>query len=240
LPYGLYIATGVVNNDQVILALRRESHKEDSMKDIVNGADFQADLDNKITQPQMATLMKLAFLSQDEDILKTSLVARLNVTQGIARTSQMLQRSDDFLGETYGQRFIRTIDPIGPAGTESSMKVTKHGKTLKNGRKQYSAMIPHRNPLFSAIAWEGVVEIYRISVLGEPFSNHLYNKNFGTRPVFHSTTNYEKAMDSTILGRVWKDFHGAAGVVVSKAAHQWRRQGQQELYDAEVPGGGYC
>jgi hypothetical protein len=235
LPYGLYIALGVVNNDQVIVALRRGSHKEDSIKDIVNGADLQADLDNKITEPQMATLMKLAFLSQDEDILTTSLIARLNVTQGIARTSQMLQRSDDFLAETYGQRFIRTIDPIGPAGTEASMKVTKRGKTLKNGRKQYSAMIPHRNPLFSAIAWEGVVEMYRMSCLGEPFANHLYHKNFGKRPVFRSTTNYEKAMDSTTLGKVWKNFYEEADVVVSKVTHQKRRQGQQELYDAGVP-----
>jgi hypothetical protein len=234
LPHGFLVPTGTVNNDQAILALRRECHKEDSMKDIVNGADLQADLDNKITQPQMATLMKLPFLSQDEGILRTSLIARLNVTQGIARTSQMLQRSDDFLGETYGQRFIRTIEPIGPAGTEASMKVTKHGKTLNNGRKQYSAMIPHRNPLFSAIAWEGVVELYRISVLGEPFANHLYHKNFGTRPVFRSTTNYNKHMDSSTMGKVWKNFHDAAGVVTSKVTHQWRRQGQQEMDDDQV------
>jgi hypothetical protein len=36
LPYGLYIAIGVVSNNPEILALRRDCHKEDIIKDIVN------------------------------------------------------------------------------------------------------------------------------------------------------------------------------------------------------------
>ena len=85
--------------------------------------------------------------------------------------------------------FARRTEKVGAAGMPLLCNVTDGGKTNKNGRVSYSAVLPHRNPLFCCIFAKGAMLVWRLRVMGAPFPDLLSPEDIFKRPTLRQGYN---------------------------------------------------
>ena len=82
-------------------------------------------------------------------------------------------RHDDLRSEVFAHMFVRQAAKIGANGMLMLCNVTDGSKTNNNGRVSYSAVLPHRNPLFCVMFAKAAALLWRFRVMSVPFPNLL-------------------------------------------------------------------
>jgi len=227
---------GAVVGDSVIKAIRQKHMKAKAEKDIVEGVDIQAELDLRISPNQQMQLMYNVFNPEPgTEAAKLDELTRLQFGASYRRGNATGERGDEMRALTSNMCFLRNVAVIGPGGgTSTDMSVTNKGKSNTVGRKNYTAMAAHVNPLFDAVGMEGLCTLYRHSFLNEPFPNHLNWQDYGKRPLYREVRNHLCPMDKNTMYKSWCAMFDTARFYSDKVVHQPRRQMQQEMDDGGI------
>jgi len=227
---------GAIKADLVIKSVRDRHQTYRAQRDLDEGLDLQAELDLRISPKDMIGLIHLVFKpTPGSKVAKLEELSRLQTGSQIRQSMATMQRGDDIRGLMVCMNFVRTMYTVGPGGgSECDYTITKKGKTNVVGKKEYTAMAAHVNPLLDPAGFQGLCFLYRHSFMNEPFPNHLDWRDFARRPLYRQARCYQKPMDGHTMYTLWKTFYNQQGILSDKVTHQGRRQGQQEMDDHGV------
>ena len=194
--------------------------------------DFQQDVDNTLSPETIRQLILCVF--DEVKLEKETVLTCVQFGASFNQTMADLRRGDEHYKQNIVQRFTREIKSIGPVtGTTCSVIVTNEAKHNQDGRLEYTATAPHLDPLRDTCAMHGLLWIVRFHCMNEDFPDFLdYEKLFKV-PTYRKK-NAVGHLEGSDFHAQWKKFFDACGTNVSKVTHQPRKQGQMELYDANV------
>ena len=226
----LPVVKGSVGNIHRVKMVKKKREKARATFDLEHGVDIQALLNVKMSHDQMERFIFCGFCPrQGGKVAKISPVMRLQIVAAMRHLQQTMKRKDDIKSVVGGMMFTKVMKGLGPGhGTLCDYFVTNAGKNNQVGKKEFTAVGPHNNPLFDAAALLGVCLLFRFVILHEPFPDHLNWRDFSLRPLLRSVKSHLKAAGSSTIDKAWSKMHEECGVVSDKVGHLPRRQSMQE------------
>ena len=145
---------GVIERKDEIFTNARQCHME-------HMTDLQAAVESDLGPVKMAEMVRVCL---NVDVPGTSPLFCMQILFELRATHQQAARHDDLRGERFAHMFARCAEKVGPRGMPMLCNVTNGGKTNNNGRVMYSAVLPHRNPLFCSMFAKGALLLWRFLV----------------------------------------------------------------------------
>ena len=215
---------GVKERKDEIYTDKRESH-------MAAMVDLQAEVESDVGFDGM---MRMAMRCLNVDIPNTSALFCMQTFFELRATHQQGARHDDLREEVFAHIFSRQSPKLGVNGMTLLANVTDGGKTNKNGRVSYSALISHRNPILSAIFAKAALFLWRFLIMGVPFPELLDPKDIFRRPTLRQGYDDFGHVSYDSSYTIMKRLYESEKIVVTKCLHQGRGECQRELDDDGV------
>jgi hypothetical protein len=183
-------------------------------------------------------LIMSAFVAVTPQLDRIKRMHPLNRVQFAAmfvKAIRLMARGDDIRRQLFCHNFLRTMDTLGPFGTEVNFCLRNGGKTNKVGRRDYSPCAPHVNPLLDGAAMDGICMLQRFVIDKEPFPSFNHLTDYARRYLYRSSTNYNAAFPEGTMQHHWAIFFESNGVLCDSVCHQPRREEQQNADEAGLP-----
>ena len=194
--------------------------------------DLQSNIESDIGFDKMVEMVELCW---NLGVPGTSPVLNLQIGYELRATHQQAARHDDLRNEVFAHMFARFSRRVGPSGMPMLCNVTDGGKTNKNGRISYSAVLPNRNPLLCTVFAKGGLFLWRFLVMNSAFPDLLSAEDIFKRPTLRSHHDEMTGTSYISSYNVMKRLFEAVGVVTTKCLHQGRGEIQRFLDDCGVP-----
>jgi hypothetical protein len=216
---------GVKNRKAEIYTGHRESHME-------HMTDLQAAIEGDIGFSGMDRMVRRCLSHQ---IPETQGMFTTQTMLELRATHQMAARHDDLRAEVFAHMFARDAKKVGPSGMSMLCSVTNGGKTNKNGNIEYSAVLPHRNPLHCSIFARGCLFIWRFNVMRVQFPVLTDPKDIFRRCTLRQGYDEFNGVTYDSSYKIMKRLYEAEAIVAVKVLHQGRGEMQRFLDDEGVP-----
>jgi hypothetical protein len=225
-----------VGESQVIKRCLKACNARTSTRAMIDCVDIQAEL-HHLLSPQKIREMLLAVLKPKPNglISKMELLNRLTFGSMYTSLSQTTRRGEELYGQKLVQRATTSLGEIGPFGIQASQYVTNKAKHNKEGWLEYTATLPHMDPLRDSSAWFGFIILFRLLVNKETFPNFTGNNDSNSLQSIFGILSYPSSSDPRIpispelCGQIFKRVFQDCDAVCAKVVHQPRFQAIQEL-----------
>ena len=146
-----------------------------------------------------------------------------------------LQRSEHTRNLYYGFGAVRTLENLGPQGTEVDIVVHNFGRKKPNGNVTCRAIPPTKNPILCPSVHLGNVILLAFAILKERFPdfvNFQGENSYTDRPILTAVMNPDKPCVASTVRDHWKKVNLAVGIHTGDAVtHIMRVMPQQKLMD---------
>ena len=164
-------------------------------------------------------------------VMKLQPFYRLQFASLYYSMSATTRRGEEFRDQRLIQRNNTHLDEIGFHGMRACQIVTNKAKHNKEGRLEYTYILPNMDPLGDAGAWSGGSVLWRQKVNHERFPDFTsddYSAIFGvwTYPCVHDRS---KHIESSQVSTIFESFYSDNGVTCEKVTHQPRFQAIQRM-----------
>ena len=205
---------------------------------LTNSEDALADcIFRDVTEAQTILFVKTCLSPPPGSMLQgVTFIARLNLA-AIHRESLMVgQRGESIVGQRLGFCFVEQFKNIGPhkGGTPIDMSLTNKGKSNRVGRKEYTALGCHVNPILDAIGLQGIMLLWRFIGKKEYFPNGQHTEAIKARPLFVSPNNHMMNYNKNTLGKHWAKANEDCEILTQKITHQGKGQLLREFDMAQI------
>jgi hypothetical protein len=150
-----------------MLLNKNERKKSERIEEAV---DIQAELGGDLDEDKM---VELAWACLKREIGTQSWLLSFQALAEVRYGHQGVMRHDDMRSLFFIMMFVRDIKSIGPTGMPALHFVSDGGKTNANGNYQYSAFLPHKNPLLCTLFITALCLLERFLGRNEPFPDFL-------------------------------------------------------------------
>jgi hypothetical protein len=235
---------GLVMSDPKVSGLFKAIQGKAADDAMANSEDILADcLYRDVTTGQSIRFVKHCLRpSHGSRLQQVTFMARLNLA-AVHRESLMAgQRGELIVHQRLGFCFVEQFENIGPHknGMPIDMTLTNKGKENKVGRREFTALGCHVNPILDAIGLQGIMLLWRFIGNNEPFPDSDNTKAIKERPLYASPKSHMKNHDKVTLGRHWSKANEDCEILTQKITHQGKGQLLREFDRAQIPSGTAC
>ena len=206
--------------------------------------DIHTNVEKPITLEENHRMLRQVFEPiPNGQVAKLDAVFRIVYAASYTAQKANIRRGEEHYKQWYNHRFLR-LNPCLGTGQGPFVHHNKSDRSKHNtqGRCELFAVLPHRDPILDSTAWSGLLLLYRLIVMKEPFPDFQDHEKLWYYAAYpsvtpqnpHAEAEYVKKhggvsgqyyrISSEQYRKSWTSFYRDNKITTGHITKQWRHQ----------------